>query len=233
MMTALIWIVVAVVIFAVIMQVVQLRRNVTIDLPAIWKAFDSVTKSQQALEQSVKADLAKTRDEATATARQARDEQGKALQELGATLQQALATAQSAVEQRLASLQKETAAGLAQLREDSQADAKQVAASLKGFQDTLVKQLGESGQAQKLQLDAVTARLDKVAAATDQKLVAVQTAVEARLKSAQEDHARQQDALRTAVGEQLQATEKRLGDSFRQVSERVGQVASQLTQRPG
>ena len=232
MIPILIWIVVAVVIFAVSMQVIQLRRNVTIDLPAIWQAFETVTKSQQALEQSVKADLAKTRDEAATAARQARDDQGQALAKLGDSLQQGLAAAQTAVEQRLAGLQKETAAGLAQLREDSQADAKQVAASLKAFQDTLLKQLGESGQAQKIQLDALAARLDKQAAAADQKLAGLQTALEARLKSAQDDHARQQEQLRTAVGEQLQATEKRLGDSFRQVSERVGQLAAPPSQRP-
>jgi DNA recombination protein RmuC len=53
----------------------------------------------------------------------------------------------------------------------------------------------------------------------------VQTTVEARLKQIQEDNSRQLDQMRATVDEKLQGTlEKRLGESFKQVSERLEQV---------
>jgi DNA recombination protein RmuC len=54
---------------------------------------------------------------------------------------------------------------------------------------------------------------------------AVRQVVDARLKQIQEDNTRQLDRMRETVDEKLQSTlEKRLGESFKQVSERLEQV---------
>ncbi len=58
-----------------------------------------------------------------------------------------------------------------------------------------------------------------------QKLEENRTGLDARLRAFQEDNGRQLDLMRATVDEKLQGTlEKRLGDSFKQVSERLEQV---------
>ena len=57
------------------------------------------------------------------------------------------------------------------------------------------------------------------------RLEEVRAVVDARLKSLQEDNGNKLEAMRATVDEKLQGTlEKRLGDSFRQVSDRLEQV---------
>jgi DNA recombination protein RmuC len=59
----------------------------------------------------------------------------------------------------------------------------------------------------------------------EQKMEAVRLLVDEKLKQIQEDNTRQLDRMRETVDEKLQSTlEKRLGESFKQVSERLEQV---------
>ena len=59
----------------------------------------------------------------------------------------------------------------------------------------------------------------------EQKLEKIRETLERQLKSLQEDNGLKLDQMRTVVDEKLQATlEKRLSDSFRQVSERLEKV---------
>ncbi len=59
----------------------------------------------------------------------------------------------------------------------------------------------------------------------EQKMAAVRLVIDEKLKQLQEDNTRQLDRMRETVDEKLQSTlEKRLGESFKQVSERLEQV---------
>lgn len=59
----------------------------------------------------------------------------------------------------------------------------------------------------------------------EQKMEAVRLVIDGKLQQLQEDNTRQLDRMRETVDEKLQSTlEKRLGESFRQVSERLEQV---------
>jgi DNA recombination protein RmuC len=83
----------------------------------------------------------------------------------------------------------------------------------------------ELGQALKGVGDTLLRQLLGLAQITDQKLERVRDTVEERLKALQEDNARQLDQMRATVDEKLQGTlEKRLGESFKQVSDRLEQV---------
>jgi len=69
------------------------------------------------------------------------------------------------------------------------------------------------------------AALDRLTAATEQKLEAVRGVIEERLKTIQQENAAKLDQIRSTVDEQLQTTlEKRLGESFKLVSDRLDQV---------
>ena len=71
----------------------------------------------------------------------------------------------------------------------------------------------------------MTSEIGKLSDSTERKLEAVRVGVEGKLQSIQVENANQLELMRQTVDEKLQGTlEKRLGDSFKQVSERLEQV---------
>jgi len=83
----------------------------------------------------------------------------------------------------------------------------------------------------KLFEDSIQNRLSDLTAATEKKIEAVRLIIDTKLREIQEDNSRQLDRMRETVDEKLQTTlEKRLGESFRQVSERLEMVHQGLGQ---
>ena len=73
--------------------------------------------------------------------------------------------------------------------------------------------------------DSMQTRLSELTAVTEKKIEAVRIIIDEKLKQIQEDNSRQLDRIRETVDEKLQSTlEKRLGESFKLVSERLEQV---------
>ncbi|MBP6596872.1 MAG: DNA recombination protein RmuC [Arenimonas sp.] len=73
--------------------------------------------------------------------------------------------------------------------------------------------------------EGVQARLEKLTETNERRLGEVRLTLEAKLKDIQQDNAAKLEQVRQTVDEKLQATlETRLGESFRQVSERLEQV---------
>jgi DNA recombination protein RmuC len=78
---------------------------------------------------------------------------------------------------------------------------------------------------QRAQIQVFAAQLGKLIESNEQKLDALKCAVEEKLKGIQQDNARQLDQMRETVDEKLQGTlERRLGESFKQVSDRLEAV---------
>jgi DNA recombination protein RmuC len=98
----------------------------------------------------------------------------------------------------------------------------ELAASFSAFSDSVAVRMGELAHRQNVQLEAMVAAIGKLAEGNEKKLEAVRVTVEGRLQSMQADNARQLETMRQTVDEKLQSTlEKRLGESFKQVSERL------------
>ena len=107
---------------------------------------------------------------------------------------------------------------LARTREESAGAAKsqreELSGALKNVTETTVKSLTEISGMLRAQLDQVTGQARRL---TDN--------VDARLKELREENSRQIEKMRATVDEKLHDTlEKRLGESFRIVSERLEQV---------
>ncbi|HZS17864.1 MAG TPA: DNA recombination protein RmuC [Candidatus Udaeobacter sp.] len=84
----------------------------------------------------------------------------------------------------------------------------------RGLRDEFSRNREEAGAAAKNQREELTKSLENVRSIVDQ-----------RLKQLQEDNAKQIDTMRATVDEKLQGTlEKRLGESFKLVSDRLEQV---------
>jgi len=77
--------------------------------------------------------------------------------------------------------------------------------------------------------DSMQSRLSELTSATEKKIESVRLVIDEKLKQIQEDNSLQLDRMRATVDEKLQTTlEKRLGESFKLVSERLEQVQKGL-----
>ena len=97
--------------------------------------------------------------------------------------------------------------------------------SLKSSSDSLQQRLTENIHMQKDQLDSFSKQLMAMTKLNEQKIEAMRKTMETQLRAMQEDNTKKLEQMRATVDEKLQSTlEKRLGESFRQVSERLEQV---------
>ncbi len=97
--------------------------------------------------------------------------------------------------------------------------------SLKETADSLLQRLAENAGMQKDQLDSFARILGEMTRLNQEKLESMRKTVEDRIQGLQEDNSRKLEQMRQTVDEKLQTSlEKRLGESFRQVSDRLEQV---------
>jgi DNA recombination protein RmuC len=104
----------------------------------------------------------------------------------------------------------------------ARAAREELAASQRAFSDSVLRSLSESNALQRQQWDLFAGQLAGLRQAHEQRLEALRNTVEAKLTHLQIDNAAKLEDMRRTVEEKLQGTlERRLGDSFRLVSERL------------
>jgi len=97
--------------------------------------------------------------------------------------------------------------------------------ALRAFGESLLKRMTDIAGFQKNQLDTFAEQLKTLTQLNEQKLNTLRETVETQLKSLQEDNAAKLEQMRAVVDEKLHATlEKRLGESFKLVSDRLEMV---------
>ena len=97
--------------------------------------------------------------------------------------------------------------------------------TLKQSNDSIQRYLLANFRLHKGQLDSFSKQLMAVARLNEEKIEAMRLTMDKQLRSLQKDNTYQLEQMRATVDEKLQNTlEKRLGESFRQVSERLEQV---------
>lgn len=123
-----------------------------------------------------------------------------------------------AVKDEVARQREEAAMHSRSLREE-------LGASLKSTGDSTVNSLGEIGKAQRGQFETFSGQLNKLIESNEKKLGEMRNTVETKLAQIQTDNAAKLEEMRKTVDEKLQGTlEKRLGESFKLVSDRLEQV---------
>lgn len=122
-------------------------------------------------------------------------------------------------------LREEFAASRKEATEISRQQREEAANALKSLTDSLLKRMADLAQLQGQQFDNFSRNLRQLIESNEKKLEQLRLTVEQQLKALQEDNSKKLDEMRKTVDEKLQGTlEKRLGESFRQVSERLEQV---------
>jgi len=230
-----------------ILQILILRRRVAIDLLPVQQAFRGVEDSYLRSERVVREEIAQNRQEIAAALGQSREEMARSLKSFGDLMVKTLSELGSAQRSQLGNVidqltkltevsekkldAQRTAVDerLKQIRDDTGNHARllreEVGNSLKSFNDSVLKGMNGMAEIQRGQMDAFSAQLGKLIETNQQKLEGLKLAVEQNLKAIQDDNAKQLEQMRATVDEKLHGTlEKRLGESFRQVSERLEAV---------
>jgi len=101
----------------------------------------------------------------------------------------------------------------------------EISAGQKTSVESLVKTIGEMGTAQAAQLDQFAKQLKGLTDSNETRLEKVRSTLENQMRQLQESNEKKLEQMRHTVDEKLQNTlEKRLGESFKLVSERLEAV---------
>ncbi len=114
-------------------------------------------------------------------------------------------------------------------REETTASARQAREELSGSigqaRDDLLKRIVENAGMQKDQLDSFSKLLAEMTRINEKKLEQMRRTMENKLQALQEENNGKLEQIRIVVDEKLQTSlDKRLGESFKQVSDRLEQV---------
>ena len=122
-------------------------------------------------------------------------------------------------------LRAEIAAGRKDALDAAQSQRAELSASLNQFSHGVLAQMTNIASVQNQQIDGFAQQLAKLVESNEMRLVEVRNVLETRLREMQADNALKLDEMRKTVDEKLHATlEKRLGESFKQVSDRLEAV---------
>ncbi len=101
----------------------------------------------------------------------------------------------------------------------------EVVHTIRSLGDSLVSRMTEIATLQKNQLDTFSGLLQRLTALNDERMERMRATIEERLKGMQEENGRKLEEMRATVGEKLHDTlEKRLGESFKLVTDRLEKV---------
>lgn len=114
-------------------------------------------------------------------------------------------------------------------REESAIQARGMREEIAGSQatstETLVKTMGAMGRTQQEQLTAVSDGIRGMTQSNEARMEKVRSVIDSQMRSLQESNEKKLDQMRETVDEKLHSTlEKRLGESFKLVSERLEAV---------
>ncbi|MGD8260963.1 MAG: DNA recombination protein RmuC [Desulfobacterales bacterium] len=108
---------------------------------------------------------------------------------------------------------------------NAQLARQELGTALKISGDSLQQRMAENVGVQKDQLDSFSKQLMAMTRLNEEKFEAMRQTLETQLRVMQQDNTHKLEQMRATVDEKLQITlEKRLGESFKQVSERLEQV---------
>jgi len=120
-----------------------------------------------------------------------------------------------AVKDEISRNREETGANARQMREE-------VNHLVKSLTDSLLLRVNETGVSQKNQLDIFSKQLIDLTKLNEQRLESMRETIEKRLVSLQDENSKKLEQMRATVDEKLHSTlEKRLGESFKLVSDRL------------
>lgn len=122
-------------------------------------------------------------------------------------------------------LKDEMSANRKEVAESEKRMREELASLFKGFGDPVERRMTDLASTQNKNFDGFSTKLGELIDKNETKMEKVKEAVENKLEGIQKDNSEKLEAMRQTVDEKLHATiEKRLGESFKIVSDRLEQV---------
>lgn len=122
-------------------------------------------------------------------------------------------------------LRDELRAGREEASQAARESREELSSALKAANDTLAANLASMSELQRAQLDGMTRQLKEFGESSVASLERIRVTVDARVKELQDGNEKKLEEMRKTVDEKLHVTlEKRLGESFQLVSERLEAV---------
>lgn len=111
------------------------------------------------------------------------------------------------------------------IRQDAQTNRQELAAGLKSFETRFGENIREFNEQLRLRFGDLNRQQTEATAQARASILEIRQSLETQLQAIREDNSQQLNEMRKTVDEKLHDTlEKRLGESFRQVSDRLEQV---------
>ncbi len=198
---------IAIAVLVAAVLVVQLlilsRQKNTTENPLL----DAILREQTRFEQILREEFSRSREEQQRTSRESREEQSLALRNFEKKVEESF----TAFREQLRIMGNDTREGLTN--------------SLKSFEERFAQSVKEFNELQRQKFNELVVKQTELNSTTELRLEKVRETVEGRLKVMQDENAKKLEEMRATVDEKLQTTlEKRLGESFKQVSDRLEQV---------
>ena len=147
----------------------------------------------------------------------------------GQSLEPRLASLERMLERNERTLREELARGREEAQTLGRQGREESIGAVQTLGDGLLKRMSELAGLQKSQLDIFADQLKNLTNTNDSRMEKLRETLQVRLQAIQEDNAKQLEQMRVTVDEKLHDTlEKRLGESFKLVSDRLEQVQKGL-----
>lgn len=198
--------------------------------------LENLVQNQERAAAALKEEMAKSRSEAGHNSQLARQESAGTLKAFSDSLLARMTEIATLQKQQLDTFSNQLAA-LTRTNEEKlealraainlglQTARAEQSESLKAFSDQLAGRMTEIATLQKQQLDTFSQQLTALTRTNENKIEAVRDTIEKSLRLLQEDNSQKLEQMRQTVDEKLHATlERRLGESFKLVGERLEQV---------
>jgi DNA recombination protein RmuC len=176
--------------------------------------FDQINSQINRLDSSLRDEFARNRDENLRSAKDTREEIVSTLKAFSEIISKTITDIGKLQKDQLEAFAIQLKNAQEQQATSDRANRDEQKNSLKSFEDKFTLNVRDFNELQRQKLDSMMQQLDKI-----------RETVESRLKMLQDENIKKLDEMRATVDEKLQTTlEKRLSESFNQVSERLEQV---------
>lgn len=140
-------------------------------------------------------------------------------------LQQQLNHLDGSLQKLLSAFKEESTQNRNESAHQARLDRDEMGKGLRGMTDGLLQRITENAGMQKNQLDSFARQLVALTRVNEEKSEAIRKTVDLQLGTIRNENNKKLDEIRATVDEQLHVSiEKRVGESFKQVSERLEQV---------
>lgn len=185
--------------------------------------------SQERLERTLRADSAQGREESNSASKATREEVSALFRNLSNDVKETLLRSHDDQMELLAEINREFSEDFDKVNrsliDNFELFRGEVSTSMSANQKSVLSGISEMSLQHKNLLDSFSKQLESLTGVNQEMLKEIRETLETRLSRLQEDNGRRLEEMRVTVDEKLQSTlEQRLGESFKQVSDRLEQV---------